>query len=88
MRKATVLVSLLGLIGSSLLASLSLSVASAAPAEKYRIFVFTSGAPNFAKVSAVQAIREFGMANGFGVQSNGDPASFTAENLARIRAGV
>ena len=88
MRKATVLVSLLALIGSSLLASLSLSVASAAPAEKYRIFVFTSGAPNFAKVSAVQAIRELGMANGFGVQSNGDPASFTAENLARFRAVV
>ena len=86
MRKATVLVSLLGLIGSSLLASST--AASAAPAEKYRIFVFTSGAPNFAKVSAVQVIRQLGMANGFGVQTNGDPASFTAENLARFRAVV
>ena len=86
-RKATVLVGLLGLIGSSLFAALS-TAASAAPAEKYRIFVFTSGAPNFAKVAAVQAIRDLGMANGFGVQSNGDPASFTAENLARFRAVV
>jgi PKD repeat protein/type 1 glutamine amidotransferase len=85
-RKATVLVSLLTLIGSSLLASLT--VASAAPAEKYRIFVFTSGAPNFAKGAAIQVIRDLGKANGFGVQTNGDPASFTAENLARFRAVV
>jgi PKD repeat protein/type 1 glutamine amidotransferase len=85
-RKATVLVSLLGLIGSSLF--VASTAASAPPAEKYRIFVFTSGAPNFARVAAVQAIRDIGMANGFGVQSNGDPASFTAENLARFRAVV
>jgi PKD repeat protein/type 1 glutamine amidotransferase len=89
-RKATVLASLLGLIGSSLFAAstFAASVAWAAPAEKYRIFVFTSGAPNFAKVSAFQVIRQLGMANGFGVQTNGDPASFTAENLARFRAVV
>ena len=51
-------------------------MALAAPAEKYRVFVFTNGAPAFAE-KGVKAIRDLGKANGFGVQSNGDPGMFT-----------
>jgi len=76
---------LLALIGSSVLAAPT--AASAAPAEKYRIFVFTSGAPGYAE-KGIKVIRDLGKANGFGVQSNADPGMFTAENLARFRAVV
>ena len=85
MRKSTLLVSLLALIGSSVLAAPP--AASAAPTEKYRVLVFTAGAPSFAE-KGVKAIKDLGKANGFAVQSNGDPAMFTAENLARFRAVV
>ncbi|HMG30990.1 MAG TPA: hypothetical protein VK585_12825, partial [Jiangellaceae bacterium] len=69
--------SLLALIGASVHAAPT--AAAAAPAEKYRIFVFTSGAPGFAE-KGLKVIRDLGKANGFGVQSNADPAMFTAEN--------
>jgi hypothetical protein len=45
---------LLALIGSSVLAAPT--AASAAPAEKYRIFVFTSGAPGYAE-KGIKVIR-------------------------------
>ena len=84
MRTVISLVSVLALIGSLLATPLA---ASAAPAEKYRIFVFTSGAPALSQ-RAVKLIRDLGKANGFGVQSNADPALFNAEELARYRAVV
>ena len=62
-------------------------MAQAAPAEKYRVFVFTNGAPAYAQ-KGVKAIRDLGKANGFGVQSNGDAGLFTEADLGRFRAVV
>ena len=84
MRKALILLSLVALA-----ASIAPSAAVAAPGqEMYRVFVFTAGASTNTAQAAVRTIRDLGLANGFGVQANGDPASFTAENLARFRAVV
>ena len=83
MRKAITLLGLLALVGSLI----APAVALAAPAEKYRVFVFTNGAPAYAQ-KGVKAIRDLGKANGFGVQSNGDPALFTEADLGRFRAVV
>ena len=83
MRKAITLLGLLALLGSLAAPSIALS----APAEKYRVFVFTGGAPAYAD-KGVKAIRDLGKANGFGVQSNADPGMFTAAELARFRAVI
>ena len=83
MRKAITLLGLLALVGSLM----APAVAQAAPAEKYRVFVFTSGAPAYAQ-KGVKAIRDLGKANGFGVQSNGDAGLFTEADLGRFRAVV
>ena len=66
MRKAITLLGLLALVGS-LLAS---RWRRRRRPEKYRVYVFTAGAP--ASPKGVKAIRDLGKANGFGVQSNGD----------------
>ena len=84
MRTVISLVSVMALIASLVAAP---AAALAAPVEKYRVFVFTSGAPAYAE-KGVKAIKDLGKANGFGVQSNADPAMFTPENLARFRAVV
>ena len=83
MRKAITLLGLVALLGSLAAPAAAL----AAPAEKYRVFVFTNGAPAFAE-KGVKAIKDLGKANGFGVQSNGDPGLFTEADLARFRAVV
>ena len=83
MRKAITLLGLLALIGSLAAPPIALS----APAEKYRVFVFTGGAPAYAD-KGVKAIKDLGKANGFGVQSNADPGMFTAAELARFRAVI
>ena len=45
-------------------------------------------APRHPSNAAVNAIKDLGKANGFTVQSNGDPTQFTEENLARFRAVI
>src|SRR5688572_27577838 len=84
MRTALSVVSLVALIASLLAMP---GTALAAPVERYRILVFTNGAPAHA-TKAVRVIRDLGKANGFGVQSNADPELFTATQLARFRAVV
>ncbi len=83
MRKAITLLGLLALFGSLAAPPIALS----APAEKYRVFVFTGGAPAYAD-KGVKAIKDLGKANGFGVQSNADPGMFTAASLSRFRAVI
>ena len=51
------------------------------------MLVYTGGAPAFAE-KGVKAIKDLGRANGFGVQSNADPAMFNAAELARYRAVI
>ncbi len=62
--------------------------AAAAPAETFRVYIFTGGGNPSAQNGVVQAIRAYGQQNGFGVQSNGDPATFNAEDLSRFAAVV
>ena len=84
MRKAMIALSLAALV----LGMLPATASAALGQEKYRVYVFTAGTPAASTNAAVKAIRDLGKANGFGVQANGDPTSFTEENLARFRAVV
>ena len=87
MRKAIGIASFVALVGSVLF----VPVALAAPADdkpEYRVYVFTRGAPTSLSTAAVKAVKDLGKANGFTVQSNGDPTQFTEENLARFRAVI
>jgi PKD repeat protein/type 1 glutamine amidotransferase len=83
LRKAITLLGLLALVGSLAAPPIALS----APVEKYRVFVFTNGAPAYAE-KGVKAIKDLGKANGFGVQSNADAGLFTEADLGRFRAVV
>ena len=87
MRKAIGIASFVALVGSVLFVPAAL----AAPPDdrpQYRVYVFTRGAPTSLSNAAVNAIKDLGKANGFTVQSNGDPTQFTEENLARFRAVI
>jgi cytochrome c len=87
MRKAIGIASFVALVGSVLF----VPVALAAPPDdkpEYRVYVFTRGAPTSLSTAAVKAVKDLGKANGFTVQSNGDPTQFTEENLARFRAVI
>ena len=87
MRKAIGIASFVALVGSVLFAPAAL----AAPPEdkpEYRVYVFTRGAPTALSNAAVKAVKDLGKANGFTVQSNGDPTQFTEENLARFRTVI
>jgi PKD repeat protein/type 1 glutamine amidotransferase len=84
MRKATIVLSLLAVV----LGLLPQTTFAALGQEKFRVYVFTAGNSPASTSAAVKAIRDLGKARGFGVQTNGDPTSFTEENLARFRAVV
>ena len=87
MRKAIGIASFVALVGSVLFVPAAL----AAPSDdrpQYRVYVFTRGAPTTLSNAAVNAIKDLGKANGFTVQSNGDPTQFTEENLARFRTVI
>ncbi|HSK51322.1 MAG TPA: ThuA domain-containing protein [Clostridia bacterium] len=88
MRKAIGIASLVALVGSVLFAPVTALAAPPTDKPEYRIFVFTRGAPTAYASAAVKTIKEIGKAEGFTVQSNGDPTQFTAENLGRYRAVV
>ena len=87
MRKAIGIASFVALVGSVLFAP---AVLAAPPDDKpeYRVYVFTRGAPTSLSTAAVKAVKDLGKANGFTVQSNGDPTQFTEENLGRFRAVI
>ena len=86
MRKAIGIASFVALVGSVLFVPAALA---APPDDKpeYRVYVFTRGAPTSLSTAAVKAVKDLGKANGFTVQSNGDPTSFTEENLAPLPRG-